>query len=107
MYSLEQELKDLCYEIVWKQVVEYPVDDPGGNPSITIIGATKEQPEFGQVVLVRFLSHQPTGGGSGGFLYKKVVDNRQQALAILSKMNSLGSLAPCFGTMVHPKEQGS
>lgn len=93
MYNLEQDLKELGYEIIWKQILSYP---PKGN--ITIIGAIHAPTEISKMwtACIKF-SGQGTEFGAGaacGFLCNIAKNNKQSAIEEISKPYFRASLSP-------------
>lgn len=94
MFDLEQDLKELGYEIVWKQTLKYI-----GGGQIVLIGAIHAPIKhiscpLTWTCIVKFSGSGPQIEGSGGFLYKFLSDDRELGVQELMRVYESASLAP-------------
>jgi hypothetical protein len=94
MFDLEQDLKELGCEVIWKQVLSYAFIEG----RITVIAAVHPPTEISKrwsgIIKFSGQSGQPGSGASGGFLYTSNYDSREEACIVLMEAYKSVSIAP-------------
>jgi hypothetical protein len=91
VFDLEQDLKELGYEVIWKQVLSYAFIEG----QITVIAAVHPPTEISErwLGIIRF-SGQGGSGAGGGFLYASNYNSREEACIVLMEAYKSVSIAP-------------
>jgi hypothetical protein len=87
MYDLEKELIDLDYEIVWTQILKNDSDE-SDLPIVMIVGAihapVQDLTEW--LAVVKFTVHSNNTGSTGGYVFKKYLPSREEAINTLHNL---------------------